>query len=121
LASRHLIDGYMGGWIADYNHVLNWYGPMYYSRGTYGSWNQWNVTALDDLYQQALDADAAGDMNKLLEINKEINTLSNEMVQYMIWWYDTEYFVRSSWLQGWYVNTVYGVDLWSNMWYQQPS
>ncbi|MGB9778932.1 MAG: ABC transporter substrate-binding protein, partial [Candidatus Bathyarchaeales archaeon] len=28
LASKHQIDGYMGGWIADYNHVLNWLQPM---------------------------------------------------------------------------------------------
>jgi len=121
LAARHLIDGYMGGWIADYNHVLNWHGPMYYSRGAYPSWNRWNLTALDDLYWEAMEADQAGDTEKLLEINDKMNTLANEALMYMVWWYDQEYYTRSSWLKGWYLNPVYGVDIWSTMYYEQPS
>jgi hypothetical protein len=39
---------------------------------------------------------------------------------YMVWWHDTEYFTRSTWLKGWYLNTNYGVDLWSTMYYEQP-
>jgi len=120
LASRHQIDGYMGGWIADYNHVLNWMQPMYYSRGTYPSWNLWNITALDDLYWQAVAADEAGDVAELLRLNDEMNILANEILMYMVWWHDTEYFTRSSWLQGWYLNTNYGVDLWSAMYYEEP-
>jgi len=94
--------------------------PMYYSRGTYPSWNLWNVTALDDLYQQAVEADKEGNFTRLVEINNEMNTLANQLVMYMVWWHDTAYFVRSSWLKGWYMNPVYGVDLWSNMYYEQP-
>jgi len=120
LASRHQIDSYMGGWIADYNHVLDWLQPMYYSRGTYPSWNLWNITALDYLYSQAVAADAEGNTTELLRINDEMNTLANEILMYMVWWHDTEYFTRSSWLQGWYVNTNYGVDLWSAMYYEEP-
>ncbi|MDH5482064.1 MAG: ABC transporter substrate-binding protein [Candidatus Bathyarchaeota archaeon] len=120
LASRHQIDGYMGGWIADYNHVLNWLMPMYYSRGTYPSWNLWNVTGLDDLYDQAVAADEEGNFTRLVEISNQMNTIANELVMYMVWWHDTEYFTRSSWLKGWYVNPVYGVDLWSAMYYEQP-
>jgi ABC-type transport system substrate-binding protein len=120
LASLHQIDAYMGGWIADFNHVLNWLGPMYYSRGTYFSWNLWNITALDDLYDQAIEADKAADFTTLVEITEEMNTIANQLLMYMVWWHDTEYFVRSSWLQGWYVNPVYGVDLWSTMYYEQP-
>jgi ABC-type oligopeptide transport system substrate-binding subunit len=121
LASRHQIDAYMGGWIADYNHVIDWLMPMYFSRGTYPSWNLWNITALDDLYQQAIEADKEGNFTKLVEINNEMNTIANQLVMYMVWWHDTEYFTRSSWLQGWYVNPVYGVDIWSTMYYEQPS
>jgi ABC-type oligopeptide transport system substrate-binding subunit len=120
LASSHLIDGYMGGWIADYNHVLNWLQPMYLSRGTYFSWNRWNITQLDDLYAQAVAADEAADIATLLDINNQMNTLANELLPYMVWWHDTEYFTRSTWLQGWYLNTNYGVDLWSTMYYEQP-
>jgi ABC-type transport system substrate-binding protein len=120
LASRHQIDSYMGGWIADFNHVLNWLQPMYEAHGAYPSWNQWNLTALNDRYYQAIDADAAGDTDEILSLNDEMNTIANEAVMYMVWWHDTEYFTRSQWLKGWYLNTNYGVDLWSTMYYKEP-
>ncbi|MGB9778471.1 MAG: hypothetical protein ACPLW8_03610, partial [Candidatus Bathyarchaeales archaeon] len=91
-----------------------------YSRGTYPSWNLWNVTTLDDLYEQAVQADKEGNVTRLLEVVDEMNTIINELLVYMVWWHDTAYFIRSSWLQGWYVNPVYGVDLWSTMYYEQP-
>ncbi|MEM2780832.1 MAG: ABC transporter substrate-binding protein [Candidatus Bathyarchaeia archaeon] len=120
LASKHQIDAYMGGWIADYNHVLNWLMPMYYSRGTYPSWNMWNITTLDELYKEAVQADAEGNVTRLIEITNEMNRIANELVMYMVWWHDSEYYIRSSWLQGWYVNPVYGVDIWSTMYYEPP-
>ena len=120
LASMHRIDGYMGGWIADYNHVMNWLQPMYLSTGTYPSWNLWNLTSLDNLYWQAVAADEAGDFEELLRLNNEMNKIANEALTYMVWWHDTEYFTRSSWLKNWYLNTNYGVDLWSAMYYEQP-
>jgi len=129
LASNHQIDSYMGGWIADYNHVLNWLGPMYLSSGTYFSWNLWNLTALDDLYWQAVDADAIGDVDELLRLTDEMNTIANEHLTYMMWWHPTLQFARSEWLKGplvtaenptgWWVNTAYGVDLWSTMYYEE--
>ncbi|MCW3980770.1 MAG: ABC transporter substrate-binding protein [Candidatus Bathyarchaeota archaeon] len=120
LASAHKIDSYVGGWVADYNNIMNWLQPMYYSRGTYPSWNRWNITALDDLYAQAVAADEAGNETLLLEINDQMNTISNEAIQYMVWWHDTDFFTRSTWLKGWYLNVVYDVDLWSTMYYEQP-
>jgi ABC-type oligopeptide transport system substrate-binding subunit len=120
LASGHLIDSYMGGWIADYNHVLNWLGPHYLSSGTYCTWDRWNLTRLDQLYAQAVAADQAGNVAALLAANDAMNTYSNEALMYMLWWYPTLQLARSSWLKGWYVNTVYGIDLWSNMYYEQP-
>jgi len=120
LASSHMIDSYMGGWIADYNHVLNWLAPMYLSTGTYFSWNLWNLTRLDQLYGEAEAADQAGNVADLLAKNDAMNTLANNVLTYMVWWYPTLQFARSTWLKGWYVNTVYGVDLWSNMYYERP-
>jgi hypothetical protein len=104
---------------------------MYVSTGTYPSWNLWNITELDDLYAQALQADQEGNFTRLLEINDEMNTLANEIVPYMVWWHPTLQLARSDWLHGplepsdawkhgWYVNTNYGVDLWSNMYYEEP-
>jgi hypothetical protein len=70
--------------------------------------------------EEATVADQTGDTATLLRLNNEMNTIANEAVMYMVWWYPTLQFSRSSWLKGWYVNTVYGVDLWSNMYYEQP-
>lgn len=120
LASSHLIDAYMGGWIADYNHVINWLQPMYLSTGTYFSWNLWNITRLDNLYAEAVIADREGNITGLLAINDEMNTLANQILPYMVWWHDTEYYTRSKWLQGWYLNTNYGVDLYSAMYFEEP-
>jgi len=119
LASSHYIDSYMGGWICDYNHVMNWLGPMYLSTGTYFSWNLWNLTALDDLYWLAVAADEAGDYDEMLRLNSEMNTMANEALTYMVWWHPTMQFARSTWLKGWYINKNYGVDLWSTMYYEQ--
>ena len=123
LASSHSIDSYMGGWIADYNHVINWLPAMYLSTGTYFSWNLWNLTRLDALYDEALAADRAGNLTELLRVNDEMNAYANEALTYMVWWHPTLQFARSTWLtaeNGWYVNTVYGVDLWSTMYYEAP-
>ncbi len=120
LASQHLIDSYMGGWIADYNHVLNWLGSMYLSTGTYFSWNLWNLTAIDTRYADALLADQAGDLDELLRLSDEMNTIANDALTYMVWWHPTLQFARSEWLQGWYVNTNHGVDLWSSTYYEAP-
>lgn len=118
LASSHLIDSYMGGWIADYNHVMNWLGPMYLSSGTYFSWNLWNLTALDTRYWDAVAADEAGDEAEMLRLTDEMNEIANEALTYMMWWHPTLQFARSTWLKGWWVNTAYGVDLWSTMYYE---
>jgi hypothetical protein len=119
LASQHLIDSYVGGWICDYAHVLNWLRPMYCSTGTYFSWNLWNITRLDTLYEEAVLADRAGDIESLLARNDEMNTLANQLLPYMVWWHPVSFFTRSTWLQGWYVNPNYGVDLWSAMYYEE--
>jgi ABC-type oligopeptide transport system substrate-binding subunit len=120
LASQHRIYGYTGGWVADYNHVLNWLGPMYLSTGTYFSWNYWKIPALDDLYEEAVAADAAGDVDELLRINNDMNELVNNVIPYVWLWYPLNYYVRSSWLKGWYVNPSFGVDVWSSMYFEKP-
>jgi ABC-type transport system substrate-binding protein len=120
LASAHLIDSYIGGWIADYNHVLDWLIPMYLSTGVYPSWNLWNLSAMDYLLIEAVAADQAGDIPALLAAADQMNTVANNELMYMVWWHPTMQFTRSSWLKGWWVNSVYGVDIWSTMYYEIP-
>jgi len=120
LASRHEIYMYWGGWHADYNHVLNWLGPMLLSTGTYFSWNLWNITALDNLYFEAIEADAAGNMTRLVEISNEMNRITNELVLYLWLWHPMPYFVRSTWLKGWYYNPMLGAEYIAPMYYESP-
>ncbi|MFB0523639.1 MAG: ABC transporter substrate-binding protein, partial [Candidatus Bathyarchaeia archaeon] len=122
LAARHQVDSYVGGWMIDYNHIMNWMTPMYYSRGAYPSWNLWNLTAMEDLFAQALAADAAVDLAELVSIGDEMNELANEALIYMVWWHDSEYFTRSSWLKGWYHNANWGSTdpCWSVCYFEEP-
>jgi ABC-type transport system substrate-binding protein len=104
MAAKHQIYMYWGGWVADYNHVIDWLGPMLLSSGAYPAWNNWNIPALDDLYTQALDADRRGDIQELLRINNEMQTIANKAVIYL--YIDTPlvYAVRTSFLRGYYWN-----------------
>jgi len=120
LAALHQIDAYEGGWIIDYNHVTNWLGPMLQSRGTYFGWNQWNFTDLDELYWQSVEADRAGDEAELLRIAIEMQKLANEKVLYLWAWYDIDFFVRSSWLKGYYMNTALDYEYFAPMYYEEP-
>lgn len=117
LASRHQIYMYWGGWFADYNHLINWLGPMYLSTGTYFSWNQWNITSLDNLYWQAVEAVRSGDVASLLDINNQMNKIVNDMTLYMWLWHPTTFFVRSSYLKGWYYNTALQGEYFAPMYY----
>jgi len=117
LAMEHRVYAYWGGWVADYNHVLNWLGPMYVSTMAYFAWNLWNITALDALYEDAVAADEAGDVTMLLSINDEMNAMVNDAVYYFWMFYDTDYFIRSSYLKGWYYNPALGVEYFATMYY----
>jgi ABC-type transport system substrate-binding protein len=93
---------------------------MYLSSGTYFSWNYWKIPELDALYDDAVAADAAGDVEELLRLNNEMNELVNDLIPYLWFWYPLNYYVRSSWLKGWYVNPSFGVDVWTSMYYERP-
>jgi ABC-type transport system substrate-binding protein len=105
LAAKHQIYMYWGGWVADYNHLLDWLGPMLLASGSYPAWNNFNYTALNDLYYQAVDADARGDVQALIQINNQMETIANEAVIYMYLFVPTVYAVRTSFLQGYYYNS----------------
>jgi ABC-type transport system substrate-binding protein len=109
LEAKHQIYLNWGGWINDYNHVLDWLGPMLQAGGTYPAWNNMNYTKLNDLYKQALDADKRGDTQALLKINDEMETLANQAVMYMYTFYALIYAVRTSYLQGYYWNPATAV------------
>jgi ABC-type transport system substrate-binding protein len=121
LASRHQIYMYWGGWIADYNHVIDWLGPMYRSTGTYFSWNLMNYTMLDRYVEKTEEADAAGDLTALLQNNDLANKFANDQVIYFYTFYPLTYFVRSSFLKGWFYNTALPGEYFASMYYEPPT
>lgn len=120
LASRHQIYFYWGGWVADYNHVLNWLTPMYMSTGTYFAWNLMNYTVLDEYVTKALAAEARGDINGLLKYSSLANQFANDQVLYFYLFYPMTYFVRSSYLKGWYFNPAIAAEYFAPMYYGMP-
>lgn len=117
LAEEHRIYAYWGGWVADYNHVTNWLGAMYMSTGTYFSWNQWNIPELDNLYDEAVAADAAGNAAELVRITNKMNRIANENAYYFWLFFEGDLFTRSSFLKGWYYNPALGVEYFGTMHY----
>jgi len=117
LASKHLIYVYWGGWVADYNHILDWLVPMYKSSGTYFAWNLMNYTTLDTYVHNAELADAAGNLTGLLHWNDLANRFANDQVLYFYTFYPLGYFVRSSFLKGWYFNVALSTEYFAPMYY----
>jgi len=119
LASKHQIYMYWGGWVADYNHVLDWLGPMYLSSGTYFAWNNINYPALDGYVNAAYAADQAGNLAALLQNNALANEFANDQVLYFYTIYPLAYFTRSSFLKGWYFNVALATEYFAPMYYTE--
>jgi peptide/nickel transport system substrate-binding protein len=107
MADHHL-DFAPAGWVADYNWVTDWTGPMFLSSGTYFSWSLWNNTALDSLVSQGLAADAAGNVGQLTTLSVQAQNYENNLHYYMWEFYPTAYYSASTWLHGFYYNIAIG-------------
>ncbi len=118
LASEHQIYMYWGGWVADYNHVLDWLGPAYNPGGAYPAWNNMNYTALDTLNKNAEAADAAGDVQALLRYANQANQFALDNVIYFNQFYPLAFFVRSSFLKDWYFNEALATEYFAPMHYE---
>ena len=106
LASEHQIYMYWGSWVADYNYVIDWLGPMYLASGAYFSENYWNITQLNNLYNQAVSADQQGNVQSLIKTSNQMQEIANQGVYYLWTIYEVTYSVRSSYLQGYFFNTA---------------
>ncbi len=116
LASKHQIYLYTAGWVADYNHLLDWLGPMFLASGTYPAWHNMNYTALNKLVNDAVDADAKGDAPRLLSDNNQIQNFANQAVLYMYTQFPQNYFVVSSFVQGFYYNAALPTQFYYASW-----
>jgi hypothetical protein len=117
LESEHQIYMNWGGWVADYNNVLDWLDAMYLSTGTYPLWNNMNYTTLDMYVKSAKAADAAGNATGVLHWSYLANELANKEVMYFYDFYPEAFFVRSSFLQGFYYNPALDVPYFAAMHY----
>lgn len=106
--AEHHLDFAPAGWVADYNWVTDWTGPMFLSSGTYFSWSLWNNSALDNLVNQGLAADSANNVTGLTQLSVQAQELENNMHYYMWEFYPTNYYATSTWLQGFYYNIAIG-------------
>jgi len=106
--AEHHIDFAPAGWVADYNWVTDWLGPMFLSTGGYFSWALWNNTALDSLVHQALAADTAGNIAQLVSLATQAQILENKAGYYMWEAYNVGFFPTSTWLSGFYYNIAIG-------------
>ena len=105
-AAKHQIYFYRAGWVADYNHLLDWLGPMFLASGSYPAWHNMNYTVLNDLFNQAVEADAKGDVQTLLNVNNQMETIANQNVMYFYVSTPINYYVYSAFLQGFYYNAA---------------
>jgi ABC-type transport system substrate-binding protein len=118
LASEHFIYVYWGGWVADYNHVIDWLGPMYKPGGAYPAWNNMNCSTLGTYVHNAEVADAAGDLTSLLQNNDLANKYADDNVLYFYTFFPLVYFTRSSFLKGWYFNVALATEYFAPMHYE---
>jgi ABC-type transport system substrate-binding protein len=114
MASKHQLYFYWGGWVADYNHLIDWLGPMLMAAGSYPAWNNMNYTTLNQLYTQAISQDAKGDTAGLLATNKQMEQFANNEVIYLYIDYPLTYAVRSSFLQGFFWNEATTVEYYAS-------
>lgn len=117
LESEHQIYLNWGGWVADYNNVIDWLGPMELASGAYPSWNNMNYTVLNNLYQQALTDDAQGNIQGLLSVNHQMQQYSNNAMLYMYTEFPLTYAFHSSWLGGWYYQEAMNVPYMATYYY----
>ena len=79
LASKHQIYFYWGGWVADYNYVIDWLPPMLTAGGSYPAWNNMNYTVLNNLWAEAAADDAKGDLPGLISVNGQMQAYANSI------------------------------------------
>ncbi|MHB8566037.1 MAG: ABC transporter substrate-binding protein [Nitrososphaerales archaeon] len=95
---------YSAGWFEDYPWVVDYITPMYYSGGNWAHNDNWNITAMDTLYHQAINASSAGDLAGLVSASNKMNILANNMVMYLWLYYPSTFTVMTSNVQGYFYN-----------------
>jgi len=115
LATKHIIYGFQGHNSADYNYVLDWMGFGFSASGGTPGFVQMNLTAINNLYSQMIEADRNGDVQLLVKLHSQLEQEANNAMMFMYTWYDVEFDVRTSFLRGFFYNPNF--DYMGNMAY----
>jgi peptide/nickel transport system substrate-binding protein len=95
---------YSAGWFEDYPWVVDYITPMYYSGGNWAHNDNWNITAMDTLYHEAINDSSSGNVAGLVAATNKMNVLANNMVMYLWLFYPATFTVITSNVQGYYYN-----------------
>lgn len=104
LASEHSIYLYTADWYADYNHIMDYLTAIFFAGGNMPQWDNFNVTALNTLFHQAVEADRNGDVQSLLRIHNEMEIIANQQVMYIYTFDVLQFSVTTSYLRGYFFN-----------------
>ncbi len=95
---------YALGWIDDYPWSVDFLGPMFAPDQAYTGSGGWNLTAMANLYNQAVTATEKNNISGLVKVSDQMNILANQRVMYLWTFYSTNYVVMTSNVHGFYYN-----------------
>lgn len=95
---------YAALWGADYPWVLDFTAAMYAPGHYYTDADGWNVTAMQNLYLESVQADRADNISGIISLTNQMNVLANQEVMYLWTIYPEFFFAYTSNVHGIYYN-----------------
>jgi len=100
------IYAYPFAWSVDYPWITWILGALYAPGHALPSTDNWNFTQFATLYNEAVQADGAGNLTGLVSISNQMITLSNQEVEYLPTVYPYSFVTMTSNIQGYYWNSA---------------
>jgi len=95
---------YSLGWVEDYPWVTDFLTGMYSPTANYGSYDHWNLTAMNSLTTQMLAASASNNSTGLIKVAGLMNELANQQVMYLLQLYPAAFTVMTTNVHGFFFN-----------------
>lgn len=95
---------YAALWGADYPWVLDFTAAMYAPGHIYTIPNGWNLTEMQNLYNQAVQANSQNNISGILSVTNAMNVLANQQVMYLWTIYPEFFYAYTSNVHGVYYN-----------------
>lgn len=101
---------YSLGWFADYNWVVDFTGAMYAPYQSYPGPDHWNLTEMENLYQQQVTDTATNNVTGVIQAAQLMNEIANQGVMYLWTIYPLNILVVTSNVHGFVYNTASSTD-----------